>query len=255
MYNLVVQLLMPFTLSCGLTWLALWLLWRKTRRVTRRWLLFAVPLAGLTFVSLPAVAYVAAGSLEWWYPPHMVRPAGCQAIVVLGGHVQWPTELRPQAELAPDTLMRCVHALDLYRQGPPCPIIACGGNVDSVDPGATLAEVMRDFLVSQGVPAADVFVETASRNTFQNVAAAVELLRQRNIEHAVVVTDASHLLRTELCFEAQGFPVQTSGCRYVATRFVWGVLPFVPSPHAAADVQDVAHEWLGLAWYWLRGWI
>lgn len=253
MYYLLVQILMPLTLCSLLTWIALCYLFRKPTSRLRR-LAVVVPLAGLTVATLPVTAYLSIGSLEWGYPPQG-RPHDCQAIVILGGHVRRPDEIRKNDELAEDTVARCLHAVDLYKQGKACRVFVCGGNVDHVNPGRKLAEVMRDFLLRYGVSAKDVVVEGKSLNTYSNVVEVCKLLRQNNLERVVVVTDATHLRRTKLCFDAQGFPVQLSGCRYRATRFQWSPLAFLPKPYAAADVEDAAHEWIGILWYSLRGWI
>ena len=50
-----------------------------------------------------------------------------------------------------------------------------------------------------------------------------------------------------------GILVVPAGCRYRATEFFWTVFNFLPSAGAANSNQEVIHEWMGLAWYWLKG--
>ena len=253
MYRFLVDLLQPFLLLYLLTALALDNLWRKRRDKPGRLLLVTVPLAALAVACTPAVAYLALGSLEWHYPPQYDRPHDAEAIVVLGGSMLSPDEVRLRAELGEDSLYRCLHAVRLYHQGEPCPIVVSGGNVDPDTPGPALAEVMRDFLLEQGVAEADLLMEDQSRNTYENAAKTSPLLRRRGIDKIVLVTDATHLLRAPRCFRAQGFEVAPSGCRYRATRFEWSLFEFLPSPYAAQHIQRALHEWLGMTWYWLSG--
>lgn len=253
MYRFLADFLQPFLLLYLLTGLALANLWRKRTETRGRLLLVTLPFLGLIVICTPAVAYLALGSLEWRYPPQYDRPDDVEAIVVLGGAMWPPDELRLRAELGQDTLYRCLHAARLYRQGKPCLVVVSGGIVEPDTPGPTLAELMHDFLREQGVAEADLLVEDKSRSTYENAVGTRTLLRQRGIDKILLVTDATHLRRAQRCFRAQGFEVTPSGCRYRATSFEWSPFEFLPSPHAARHVQQVAHEWLGMAWYRLTG--
>src|SRR5579884_4231092 len=75
-------------------------LWRTRPPIPRRRLLWVtVPFVLLWLLCVPALAYLALGSLEWHYPPLARRPADTEAIIVLAGYVKPPDELRPEAEL------------------------------------------------------------------------------------------------------------------------------------------------------------
>jgi len=253
MYRFFVSLLTPLSILCLLLAVGLILL-RRSRRATRGQLLWlGIPWMLLVLLSMPAVAYLALGSLEWAYPPDSERPEDTQAIVVLAGYVRPPNDLRPEAELGQDTFSRCLHAARLYRQGEPCLVVVSGGKVESDTPGPTLAEVMRDFLLTQGVAARDILLEDQSSTTYENARDTADLLSQRGIDRIVLVTSATHMRRSERCFRAQGLQVLPSSCDHKATQFRWRVGSFLPNPHAAADVDLVAHEWMGLVWYWLWG--
>jgi uncharacterized SAM-binding protein YcdF (DUF218 family) len=131
--------------------------------------------------------------------------------------------------------------------------VVTGGKVDAQEPGPTLANSMRNFLVDLGVPETSILLEDRSRNTYENARYSAELLRARRISHVVLVTDAMHLPRAARCFQAQGLQVIPSGVRYRAARFDAELNSFLPSPSAAVNNQRVLHEWLGMAWYWLNG--
>jgi len=253
MDRLLVNLLDPFLILYLLTALALVNLWRKRAESRRRLLLVSVPFVGLTLVCTPAVSHLAVGTLEWWYPPSYTRPPEVEAIVVLSSEMRAPDESGLEAELGEESLYRCLHAAKLYRRGRPCPVLVSGGKVDPTTPGPTLAELMRDLLLELGVAEDDLILEDRSRNTYENALQSASLLREREIETVQLVADAVDLVRAELCFRKQGLKVVPSGCNYRATAWRWRLFGFLPSPGAAKCIERVTHEWLGIAWYRLRG--
>lgn len=233
--------------------LALANLWRKRRESRRRLLGLTVPFLVLSVLCMPATGYLAFASLEWPYPPLEQRPDDTEAIVVLGGYLFSPDGTRASAELGEDTLARCLKALELYHQGRPCPILVSGGRVDLEQPSPTLAEAMRDFLVQRGVSASDVLVEDTSRNTYENAVESCRLLHEQGITKIVLITDATHLYRGLACFRRQGYDAVPCGCRYRATKFRGTLFDFLPNPSSARGMEVASHEWIGTAWYWLKG--
>jgi uncharacterized SAM-binding protein YcdF (DUF218 family) len=253
MYELVVSLLQPFTLLYLLVLAATVNLWRKPREKRRRLLFLTLAVVGLTLVCTPAVAHVALGSLEWQYDPIEEIPDDAQAIVVLAAGLRPPSGARAEAELDEDSLQRCLHAANLYRRRPTCKVIVSGGKVDPESPGPTCAQVMAEFLVRLGVPASDIVQENSSRTTYENAVESAKLLQQRHIRKAVLVVDAVDMFRALRCFRKQGVELVPSPCHYRATEFRASLFAFVPSPSAAQAWQRAGHEWLGTAWYWLKG--
>ncbi len=251
MYHIIVDLLKPPFVLFLLTALGLTNLWRCRRETRPRLLLATLPFAGLLAVFTPAVSALARGSLEWWYPPNYSRPAEIDAIVVLGGHIIPPSENQPISHLGYDSLRRCLHAADLYHQGPPCPMIVTGGKVDWTKPGPTIAEKMSEFLVTQGIPATDLQIEAKSSTTYENAVQTRKLLDRLSARRILIVTDAVHLPRAALCFQTQGFEVQVSACDY--SDWEWSLSDFLPHIGAAWDVERTAHEWLGITYYWICG--
>jgi uncharacterized SAM-binding protein YcdF (DUF218 family) len=232
---------------------ALLLAWRRWRgrdaRLGPRAL--AVLLLLWAVLHTPAVGRLLMGTLEGPYPPTPGRPDGAEAIVVLGGYVYRPAGEGMPAELGTDSLLRCVRAADLYRQGPRCPVVVSGGAVEP--DGPAVAQVMRDFLIAHGVAEADVVVEDRSQSTRENAAETARVLRSRGLGRVALVTDAAHLRRALACFRAEGIDALPCGCRYRAAPRALTVRDFVPDPAVAAGQRYVAHEWLGIGWYKLRG--
>jgi uncharacterized SAM-binding protein YcdF (DUF218 family) len=248
MYDFLVYLAQPHVILSLLLTIGLARLWWKCPEMRRRLLWAIVPFGLLLLLSTPVAAYLALGTLEWQHPPLTAVPDDAGAIVVLSGYVLPADQVRPEPELAADTLCRCLLAARLYQQGKPRPILVSGGQPKANEPG-THAQAMRDFLLTQGVAPADIWMEDRSRTTHENAVYSAERLRERKVGKVVLVSTASHLPRAVRCFRAQGVEVVPAGCEYQATQLA----DFLPSPSAAEKVQIAVHEWLGLLWYWLRG--
>jgi uncharacterized SAM-binding protein YcdF (DUF218 family) len=230
-------------------------LWRRRRERVRRLLLATLSFAALAALSMPAIAYVSSGMLEWPYPLTESRPADAEAIVVLGGGMHPPDATRLRAEMNEATLFRCLHAAAVYRGGKPCPVVVCGGKIAPGPSTPPLAALMREFLRDLGVKDDDIIAEDKSLTTHENAVECRKRLHERRIGKVVLVTDAVHMFRAVRSFRKQGIPVVPSACHHRATEFEWTLWAFLPSADAIQDHQRTLHEWLGSAWYWVRGYL
>jgi uncharacterized SAM-binding protein YcdF (DUF218 family) len=253
MYRFFVDLLQPPVFFYLFMLLGVANLWRKRQETKRRLLLVTIPLIGLTLCCIPALNFVALGSLEWAYPPLEERPADVQAIVVLAGDIRPADTIRKKPELGGDTLERCLKAAEVYHQGKPCPIVVSGGKADPDEPGPAPAPVMRDFLLKMGVKPGDLIVESTSRTTYENAVESCKLLEQRGIGKIILVSDSTHLGRALACFRKQGMDAVPCGCRYRATKFGLSLFELLPNPASARSWEMAWHEWLGSLWYWMHG--
>jgi uncharacterized SAM-binding protein YcdF (DUF218 family) len=252
-YRIVKELLQPYTLFCLLAAVASMNLWRKRIESRRRLLFLSVPLAALVLISLPPVAHLAQRTLQWRFKPRTKLPAGNQALVVLGGWSMPADDLRPQRLLGADSIYRCLHAAELYRRSGPCLVVVSGGVAEPEQGQPAVGPLMKDLLVELGVAAAAVLVDDRSRTTYENGLECRKLLSQRGVERITLVTNASHMLRAEACFSRLGFDVTPAPCRFDTNTLDASISSFLPSCQAAQASAEAAHEWLGLAWYWLHG--
>ncbi len=252
LYRIAVYLVEPYTIALVLLWLAtLRLVWRGEAVRGKGAVFLAVLL--LTVISLPATGHLAVASLEGPYPFTRQRPEDVDAIVVLGGSTRLLDELGGEAILAGDSMNRCLHAAALYREGPPIPIIACGGKVKPELPGPTVAKAMSRFLRVQGVPAEDLVLEEGSTTTYENAVHCRAILEEHGWTRVALVTDALHMERARRCFETLGVQAQPSPCNQISAFFPWTMGSFAPSVGGLLTLRVAVHEWLGLAWYRLQG--
>jgi uncharacterized SAM-binding protein YcdF (DUF218 family) len=112
---------------------------------------------------------------------------------------------------------------------------------------------MGEFLTQLGVDEEDIVTEATSADTYENARNTSRLLRERGIKRVVLVTDATHLWRAQKCFEEFSIEVVPAGVHYRAQTFEWRLAWFLPQAYDALDFQAVWHEYLGMAWYKLRG--
>ena len=116
-------------------------------------------------------------------PPAVSEESG--TIIVLG------CQVRADGSLSPQLKLRLTEALKSY-EAHPRPIIVCGGQ--GADEPAPEGQVMREWLIQNGVPADQVIAECASMNTRQNLKNAQALLPQ-GVSRVTVITSDFHLPR------------------------------------------------------------
>jgi uncharacterized SAM-binding protein YcdF (DUF218 family) len=212
-----------------------------------------IAVSSLCLICLPLFAYLITGTLEWSYPPLAARPDDIETIVVLGGAVRDPDAPGLPATPGTDSYYRCMAAAHYYRQGPRCPVIVSGGKARADEGKPPVAEVMKEFLTELGVAEEDIVVEVESRNTYENAVQVAKIVHEKEWKRVLLVTDATHLKRSDWCFAAQGVDVIAAGVSYGAFGFELSLSDFIPNPRAAHQVERVSHEWLGIIWYWMRG--
>jgi len=228
-----------------------WLCRRSlSKRLFRAGLLLCLVL--LYWVSWPG-AWLSSASLEKLYQPRDMPEGEAEAIVVFAGGVELPYPSHPRADAEEHTYWRTRHAAWLYHHWRQLPIVVCGGPA-SREPGAVvLAEVMRDVLVHEGVPAEQIWLEARSGDTYENALFAAQLLRQKGIRRAALVTEGYHMLRSEACLRKAGIEVVPAPCCFFTQRPISGPHDSFPSGKLARRNYQVLHEWIGFIWYWIRG--
>ncbi|MGE5243906.1 MAG: YdcF family protein [Betaproteobacteria bacterium] len=148
---------------------------------------------------------------------------------------------------------RVLEAARVYRLIQPAIVISSGGLPHPARLEVPSGETMRDALVSLGVPASRIVVETRSRTTHDEAAIVAPMLASLGVDHVVLVTSDTHMRRSLGTFRAQGIvatPAIARSVYPVEFRIEW----MLPTRHGLDAAAEVAHEYLGIAYYTLRGW-
>ena len=200
----------------------------------------------LFLLGTPAIAGWLTIALETDLPLSPPTPARPAAIVILGGEVT--RTLDPPYTLPGKlTLDRLRAGAELHRKTG-LPILVTGGIVQRDRPA--VARIMADSLRDDfQTPAA--WVEDKSATTWDNATMSAAILRERGIVSVYVVSQAWHLKRAVIAFNAAGLTVTAAPASRDTPS---GLLSsdFLPTIAAWHQSFYAIHEWIGCAWYSLR---
>ena len=217
-----------------------WLLARHGAGRARRLgvTLLALGLGSLWLLSVPLVseALLRAADREPALDPARLADAHAQAIVILaGGTANHAAPEYGNAPSAGDALLeRLAYGAYLaHRTG--LPVLVSG---DFAESDAMHTVLARDF----GIEAR--WIESRSRDTFQNAAYSAPLLRAAGVARILLVTSASHAYRASREFEAAGLSVVP------APVGIWtpqdpSVRRFLPSLAGLRDSTEALYELVG----------
>ncbi len=208
-------------------------------------------------LSSPPISWTLAYSLERLYPPKAAQETSgvlpYDAVVVLGGGVSQKGKLRSEDRLNHESLERLLCARELLLQGASSMMILSGGNADPDRIGAPVALVMEKTLQSLGVGNGKIMTETNSRTTYENAVEIKKLLGNRS--RIALVTSALHMPRSMALFRQQGLNVTAFSCGYMAGPLPQGVMRFMPDVAYLRQSTLAINEWMGLAVYWVAGYV
>ncbi len=177
-----------------------------------------------------------------WTAEHAARAKLGYIVVLTAWSGKDPT-LMAGMLLNDSSAFRVLTAAELWRLYPDAKIIISGL--------PRVADDMAASLQALGVPPAAILVERNSINTRDSAMNCSKLVGD---DPFALVTSAGHMRRAMGLFAKQGkepLPVPTD-YRLPGT---WGGLAWLPSPRGLAASDLAMHEYLGLAWYRIRGWL
>lgn len=231
--------------------LSLGLVWRGRRRAGMA--VAVLSLGGLWAFSTPWVAWALAMPLESRHPPVPAAASPvADAVLVLGGAMEAP--LPPEQPhigfgAAAD---RVWHAAALYRAGKARWVLAIGGNRPGYEDVAPEAEAMAEVLRALGVPASALRLEGRSRNTRENAANSLVLVRQVGAKRVLLVTSALHMPRALAVFQGvfagSGVTIIPAATDAEALGDEpWGWAAWLPDTKSLEWSSRAVKEFLGLA--------
>lgn len=228
-------------------------MWRKRTESRKKVLALTIPYVLLGLATTRVAGYWVQATLASPYPPIARLPDDAEAVVVLAGYAFTSSNVYQHADLGSDTLHRCELAAELCADNHKILLVTSGGPVQGDTSQPSIAALMRDYLVQRGVDGDQILVESISQNTYENAVESCKLLGERKIHRIVLVTDAEHMRRSVACFQKQGMEVTAAPTRFHELALGRTAVDYVPNPREAGDFEMGFHEWLGIAYYRLRG--
>lgn len=147
-------------------------------------------------ITLAIVIYLAALGFVLYFARAKNLPKHADAAIVLGAKVNLN-------ETPSDPLLdRATEAAQLYNQGLVTYVITTGGVGLGNEPES---ESARGILAADGVPLKDIFIETDSHTTMENIQDIVPIAQQHDIHSVIVVSDRFHVARGALVAKYFGF--------------------------------------------------
>jgi uncharacterized SAM-binding protein YcdF (DUF218 family) len=140
------------------------------------------------------------------------------AAIVLGA-AAWEGQPSPVFE------ERIKHAIDLYQAGRVSAIIFTGG----MGEGESTAEAIAGsrYAIEQGIALRDVFCETASHFTHENLLGTKAIVEQQHFDRVVIVSDPLHMRRAMTMahdFGLKAYSSPTPSSRYTSLTSQLGLL-------------------------------
>jgi uncharacterized SAM-binding protein YcdF (DUF218 family) len=273
MVFLLVKIISVFVYPAGLSFFLLAIgmgLWRLGRSPIMQACGRRAAFAGLVVLYLFSNGLVAeqlARSLERRHLPPDPLPHA-DGVIVLGGGIHPRAFPRPTAEVG-DAGDRVFYGAHLLREGFADWIVCAAGGTEISLTEQPQAEAMQELLGWMNVDESRIILDTKSRNTRENAAESLPLAVERGAKIVFLVTSASHMPRSIRIFRKQAeqlgigdLEIIPAPCDYTFIdperypawyyRFALWMLP--TSGSLEISTRSL-HEYYGMAYYWLRGWI
>jgi uncharacterized SAM-binding protein YcdF (DUF218 family) len=170
-----------------------------------------------------------------WQYGRQDRAQPAEAIVVLGARVY------PNGRMGPALQRRVTHAWNLWQKGL-APVILCTGGNGPQEGDKIEAGVACSALQALGVPESAILLESRATSTAESARWVSEILRQRGITSAIIVSDSYHLARTHWLFARQGITTYPSPAQATTGRL-----------STRNFLTFGTREILAWGWYWLTG--
>jgi uncharacterized SAM-binding protein YcdF (DUF218 family) len=183
--------------------------------------------------------------------PHQPIPKQVNGIIVLGGAFNLDESDSHGTIALNFRAERLTAFVELARRFPHASLVFSGGKPGLSSSTATEAQLAQKLFVGLGLGLGRITFEGISRNTHENA-----LLSRRAVKVSpgatwLLVTSAADMPRAVGCFRAIGWRVTPVPVDFHTDSSGWSAPGLVGG---LEQVDWATHEWVGLAYYWLRGW-
>jgi uncharacterized SAM-binding protein YcdF (DUF218 family) len=155
---------------------------------------------------------------------------------------------------------RILQTLPLLKQGNFDKVLISGGSGYIDYPEHKEAALIKDYLISIGFPTKNIWIESESRNTFQNATFSKALLDNKLTNDTLtigLITSQLHMRRALACFNKQGLhcipystnPITEKDKTYRLHEY------FLPNIEVMQYWKSLLHEIVGYIVYDIKGYI
>lgn len=214
--------------------------------------------AGKLIVSLGVLLVIAFGynsipnllilPLERSYPKYEKSDINVKHVAVLGGGSSSDNQIPLSNWLSSPSLGRLVEGIIIYKKNPGSLLILSGY---SEKDKKSNAEVMADVAISLGVPKNDIILEKLPKDTYEEVLLIKEIVKDKPF---ILVTSAAHMKRAMMLFKKQKAKPIPAPTDYLFKDSNNEMLQ-LPSAAGFEKANSAVHEYLGILWAKLRGFI
>lgn len=206
--------------------------WRRQATIA-----MGVTLGLLWILSTPTVSDLLWRLTERYPALNLDRPVKAQAIVVIGGasyRVRAP-EFNGTPVAEKSLLERLTYTAYLARKTQ-LPVLVSGNGNEAIAMRATLE---RNFDIKTR------WIESHSRDTFENAAETAKILRAEGIRNILLVTSSTHIWRAAHEFMSAGFTVEPAPAVIWTRRPSEGLLEYLPAAWAMERSYESIYELVG----------
>lgn len=225
-------------------------LWFLNRRRGAGYSLGVALVLFLVFSSEPFARLILTPLEARYEPLHdMEQVRDVRWVLVLGSGASDMVEHPATTRLSGIAGLRLTEGLRIHRELPGSTLVLSGGTVFGDEPSAT---VMSRAAVSLGANPQRIRIHPNPRNTYEEARLVWEAIGD---EPFILVTSASHMPRAMLLSHKAGvnpIPAPTA-IRTATSRSANDPAYYLPSANALEMTERAFHEYMGIAWAWLRG--
>jgi uncharacterized SAM-binding protein YcdF (DUF218 family)/glycosyltransferase involved in cell wall biosynthesis len=167
-------------------------------------------------------------------------PQKADAIVVFGGGVG------ETGSPGKSTIERARYASQLYKEGYADKIIFSSGYTYTYND----AENMKLLAVSMGVPLSSIILEQEANSTYENVLFSKKILNRYGWDSILLVSSLYNMRRAQMVFNKQDKERKVIYAPVGKSEFY-----DISSGVKAEQIRAVLHEYMGIIYYWFKGYV
>ena len=238
MFEIIKVFFVPSNLILVFTFAGIILLrLRRSKRIAIG--LISAAIISYIFLGTGVISFWLLGNLEGRYPSLKTVDGlmGVDEIVVLSAYAEANPVLPPSSEVNAASAFRLLETVRIYNSLPKANILISGGK--------DIPGIMKQLLVSLGVPESRISLENQSSDTFES---AVQVTKRLQEKQFILVTSAGHMPRAMGAFKRQGMNPIPAPTHFMSVK-KFRLSHLLPSPIHLGYSDLALHEYLGIIWY------